>query len=127
MAVRVQNIADKHVWACFTENIIDHRVLTWASEQPLAMKASLNIIRKAFLEEYGQSRREQEQAYYQLSMTKHARDKHLRDYCRRVTQDYWRLHAVKPGTALSPEQEVTIVTIIRQGLQPVIAEAVWNS
>ena len=126
-AIRAQNIADNHVWACFTQNIIDHRALTWASEQPTETKATLKDIRKAFLDEYGQSRREQERARYELSMTKQARDEHPRDYCRRVTQDYRRLHAIKPGKALSSEQEVTVVTIIRQGLQPVIAEAVWNA
>ena len=50
-AVRAQNIADKHVWACFTHNIIDHRALVWASEQLPVTQASLKDIRKAFLEE----------------------------------------------------------------------------
>ncbi len=126
-ACRAQNIPDEDIWVVFTQNVKDLEVLSWAAGLEEATKQTLVEVEKAFLAEFGRSERRSEKALMELMSVRQGPNEDPKDFCRRVTQEFRRLHQLGPGAPLDATQKRYLIAALRQGFHPAVADMVWTA
>ncbi len=122
--VKAHNIAVKDIWLAFVQSLRSPAAIHWAAALPDAHKGTLELIRAAFLKEFGRTARSLEEAKHRLNNAKQGAET-PRDFAREVVQTYRELYEIEAATELTPAQQQTCLQIVRSGLKPHIKQAVW--
>ncbi len=120
------NVPAEYYWPVFCHSLESPEAVIWAADLQENCKQTLASIKTAFLSEFGHATRQIDEAKIKLNNAKQGEES-PRAFSRDVVYKFRELHDISPGVSLTPDQEKIIISIVRNGLKPHIADRVWTS